>query len=852
MVETKTIVGISIVFIIVCVGAYFAFFNKSKGGGDDPDSGGGIKPAPPPPDTCGGIIKPVIKCDDGQQLICDKGKWRCQLKCETNDNPFPIEFRNCNNTDDIKCDEKGRYYCKGSAYCQHGGILYQDGCHCTFPYQGANCQCDSTPCGKGKMGEDCSCSTCCDPSTSIDGKCTRYGKKCEGDCQQEKGLHFVFDPKKGECVCPKGFSLQNGSCIPIDCGKNGTFNKDTNKCDCISSDWTGPLCDHKVCGDHGHMGSEGKCACDSGYAGSVCQFSRADCGGHGNPSVDQNDNLVCVCDPDYTGTHCKCKISDMPNITDTDKCRGVYQTCDDTTGKWVRGQNPCDKIYQQYGSGTTQDWAQACAPLLLTPDQQADKETISCVPQTCPSSQPDCPPQFHSYQTCDSPSVKNTCNSSGTCSYCVCSINNGIPSYSCQTPQQKSECGNIPPSGFCSDGSSPLPLSVGEGGSLSCLWACPGTVLPKDFALKQMGGVENINGTNAYWDTSSGTSVYPTMNMDSCMSNPSNLENISPFASGFRSLGGEYGFIKDYGKSTQQFISASNVPRNVMVYNYTNGKPLNGTNVVQTMIEDGYGCAKYTSYDLQTACKDDNGVSRGTFNQDCADINGKPLSCSDKNARIRYDTGSCSCNTYSSKVQGKDVPYKGKYCQYTDDETCHSLGIVKDDGTCDCVGNKYLNKTIPLTRMIKDGERIILENVQWTGYFITACDNTCKSSFCDGNSGELLKIDKDSKPLVFEVKIINIDYSTISVQLSVAGTTKNVYSNNVRCVSLIDKNVNPIDMTYIFNYSSNTPYISCGKYKLNLTFSSDNIVSGSGLVNNSPSCLWRIYKQCKEPNFDLS
>ena len=691
MPETKTIVLALVFIVVIGIGAYFAFFKKSSSDSSDSSGGsggGGVKPAPTtPPETCGGQLKPVIKCEDNQKLICDKGKWRCELKCESNNNPFPTTFTNCN-SDNIKCDENGIYYCKGSTECQNGGILYQDGCHCGSAFTGKQCQCSSTTCGKGKINEDCTCATCCDPSTSIDGKCKMYNgpaKKCEGNCEKEKGLNFVFDPKTGSCVCPKGFSLspENGICKPINCGTNGTLNDDTNKCVCKSADWSGALCNNKVCGEHGRMGPDGKCVCDAGYAGSVCQFSRADCGGHGNPSVDKNDNLVCVCDADYTGAHCRCKISDAPAITDTDKCRGIYQTCDDTSGRWVRGQNPCDKIYQQYGkdgNGTSQDWVQACAPLLLSQDQQKDNETISCKSNICPIGQPNCPPEFNAYKTCASSSVKNTCKSDGTCNYCVCSISNGVPSYSCQAPQSLSECGKIPPSGFCSDGSNPLPLSVGEGASLSCLWACPGTVLPKDFALKQLASVENIKGTNAYWDNSTKTSVYPTINMDACKDNPSNLENISPFASGFRSIGGEYGFINN----AKQFTSASKVPPNLIVYNYTNGQPLNNSNVVATMLQDGYGCAKPADYQSGTACRADNGVPRGQFTQNCTDLNGNPVPCSDSRARIRYDTGTCNCYTYSSSTQGKNVPYKGKYCQYSDNDNCSGNGTVDDNGNCAC------------------------------------------------------------------------------------------------------------------------------------------------------------------------
>ena len=153
MPETKTIVLALVFIVVICIGAYFAFFKKKSTVSTDGDGKGFVKTPPPPPETCGGQLKPVITCEDNQKLICDKGKWRCELKCESNNNPFPTTFNNCN-SDNIKCDENGIYYCKGSTECQNGGVLYQDGCHCGSAFTGKQCQCSSTTCGKGKTNED--------------------------------------------------------------------------------------------------------------------------------------------------------------------------------------------------------------------------------------------------------------------------------------------------------------------------------------------------------------------------------------------------------------------------------------------------------------------------------------------------------------------------------------------------------------------------------------------------------------------------------------------------------------------------------------------------------------------------
>jgi hypothetical protein len=340
------------------------------------------------------------------------------------------------------------------------------------------------------MNEDCTCSTCCDTSSLIDGKCKRYnGPKnmCEGDCEREKGAYFfVFDPVKGECICQKNFALDNGVCKPINCGANGTLDKEANKC-----------------------------VCKAGYAGSLCQFSRSDCRGNGNPSADANDNVSCICD-----------------------------------------------------------------------------------------------------------------------------------------------------------------------------------------------------------------------------------------------------------------------------------------------------------------------------------------------------------KTYSSTSQGKDVVYKGKYCQYNDNDACHSLGIVNDDGTCDCQGNRYLNKMVPLDGVLKGDARIIIESIAKPGYFITSCATGCSSNLCAANT-ELLKIDDKATPFLFDVNVMNIkDSNTVRAQLNLVGTTKKLYRSSPGCISLLADNPNDsrtIDPRTIFELNSNggKEYSITLKADSGLTVipklsagSPNNTVDINMVDTTSPYARWKIYRQCKEPNFD--
>ena len=95
-----------------------------------------------------------------------------------------------------------------AANCNNGGNVDVNGnCTCNVGYAGSSCQysnaanCNNR--GTVDANGNCTCSTCCDPSTLIAGKCKRYNgpaNKCEGDCEKEKGLNFVYDTSKGECV----------------------------------------------------------------------------------------------------------------------------------------------------------------------------------------------------------------------------------------------------------------------------------------------------------------------------------------------------------------------------------------------------------------------------------------------------------------------------------------------------------------------------------------------------------------------------------------------------------------------------------------------------------------------------
>jgi len=701
-----------------------------------------------PPDKCGDIPKPPANyCDPDQQLICDPKtqEWRCKSSCETKDNPFPYDFSFCE-TNNVKCDTNGKYYCK-SNYCKNGGVLYSNAngiCSCPPGFSGDKCQYDSRKCKGGELDPKTGkCISCCDSTTSYtytgkDGQtkiCNYYGDNCDQKCDD----NYAYDPNTGVCVCPNCFLEKDSKCSQLsDCCKNG--NIQNGKCVC-SNGWTGVNCDIPICGQYGTWNSTTKkCDClkDSNgisiAAGDRCQYTQDMCNGNGFP-VTFNGVPSCVCDSKFSGAHCKCDNTQRPKQGE-DPCRGISPYC--TDNGWDMKYLECDDIPKQSLYGTEQIWQKKCTNYLTGqtyPDYKVkcrrknnpDKDGINdffAGAATCNAAPTDdmlaeCR-QYNKdnnnqcYIPSDHPNSGSDKISDFFTSVCTCqqsSSSDGGVSYQCQPVTNTDQCGPYPPSGFCSNGN---PRCVNCGNSY--IWACNQSVLPKDCAKSvwKLNPNPIDNSDKVWYNTTTEikpNTVFPTINMDRCNTGLTPYNDLSDkieYQPGYKNLGSAKGFVTKIGTSDQKFYDIDD--KNIIVYNINANidKDNNKISFIDSnnkypfpdvdwseMHDQNTGCAKLKNFDPNqeenTKCATDSqGNPNGNFIQYCADSNYNIVDCGSNSAFYKTDKGYCKCNKYTSNAQPQNdsVEYKGRYCQYNDNDNCSGQGIVDDKGKCNCISYK--------------------------------------------------------------------------------------------------------------------------------------------------------------------
>jgi hypothetical protein len=89
---------------------------------------------------------------------------------------------------------------------------------------------------------------------------------------------FARDPNSGRCVCPPGYQLNNGTCIPIStesvncvCPENEYYDYNLKKCRCINGYYRDPMTGHCLieciyCGEFEVYNSTVEaCVCIPGY-----------------------------------------------------------------------------------------------------------------------------------------------------------------------------------------------------------------------------------------------------------------------------------------------------------------------------------------------------------------------------------------------------------------------------------------------------------------------------------------------------------------------------------------------------------------------------------------------------------
>jgi hypothetical protein len=599
----KIIISILLLSLLF-IGYYFLNKKTTK---KDLQPPGNAKKEPNQPDFCFGDIFPSISCDSNT-VICDPilKRWRCKLDCENPEtNPFPTDFQKCNITD-IKCDSNGNYYCDNN-YCKNGGKLYNnssDQCSCPEEYTGKTCEILKSICHNGNSDPDdpTKCSTCCDKTTSIGGKCRHYNgpqKTCENDCDAEK-KNSVYDGTK--CSCPGGFIEDGTGCkaTPDICNSDGTVQENGNNkigsnglCECKVG-WEGPICQTNKCGDHGTYNTTTlTCDCENGWSGNRCQYSRDSCSNHGDPQVnDKGEFIKCKCDEGWKGNKCTCEVAAKPTEDDLyHTCRGIYSEC--TDNGWKQTCKNCEGIYSYFGDENK--WREQCNSSIVTEvkgsSSYADDGWIAkCSPQSnCDDSQ-----KFTAERTCNStPTDSDLVNckredtyipwtdpnykpgeyakiSAGKTNVCVCSEEevSGKGLYPVWKPvpiTDDKRCGPMPPKGLCKSGDVVVDphciAPLGVNGTRA--WLCPGQTLPKDIVEEVWPSLKahELDNNKYYYTTKNGDSfntIYPTINMDQCYNAPyDQLTSISDFGPGYQTLNSEPGFVKGLSKDNQSgtFIS---------------------------------------------------------------------------------------------------------------------------------------------------------------------------------------------------------------------------------------------------------------------------------------------------------
>ena len=217
-------------------------------------------------------------------------------------------------------------FCQASTTCNgHGSCNAAGSCSCNTDFTGANCN----QCATNYYGP--SCTTFCQASTTCNG---------HGSCNSA-----------GSCSCNTGFT--GASCSQCATGFTGA-----NCNQCATNYYGYPSCTtfcqaSTTCGGHGSCNTAGSCACNSGFAGSNCQYSDAlNCSSHGTVGVHGN----CSCNTGFTGTQCNQCTTDYYGYPTCTYCE-ASTTCNGHGSCNSDGSCTCDSGFVgpncQYSNATT-------------------------------------------------------------------------------------------------------------------------------------------------------------------------------------------------------------------------------------------------------------------------------------------------------------------------------------------------------------------------------------------------------------------------------------------------------------------------------------------------------------------
>jgi hypothetical protein len=203
-----------------------------------------------------------------------------------------------------------------------------------------------------------------------------------GNCCVDTGLIYNesdYLPDSALCFCPP--NVLDAQCQDVDACANKACNAPNG------------LCDRGVCACYyGFTGDDCEIAPDPCDVG-LCEYcmprlcttewaAKTDCGAHG--AVDTNDQRLCVCSDDYTGTWCEnlpiygCTYGDAVNFNDAgtvDDGTCVAQAAPSTLPT-VGGLTVATVTLPAPIAGSLQEWSEHCSTPTIDPST-ASCETVA-------------------------------------------------------------------------------------------------------------------------------------------------------------------------------------------------------------------------------------------------------------------------------------------------------------------------------------------------------------------------------------------------------------------------------------------------------------------------------------------
>ncbi|CAC5408157.1 Fibropellin-3 [Mytilus coruscus] len=231
--------------------------------------------------------------------------------------------------------------CGSHGKCYDYSVRYQ--CICEAGWTGKHCDVNINECEENPNG----ClynGTCMD---EVNGYSCTCNQRFSGDRCKEKSDFCSTNP------CPEGICYENYDTLNFMCKCEDPYrNNADGTCEMI------PACDNVNC-INGTC-SNGKCDCETGFEGSLCQHNIDDCKNmpcqHGGTCTDMINSFDCHCANGYDGENCENNIDDCVGMctgsnVDTNNCRDMLNDYQCICKAGYTGKNcseEIDECLQQY------------------------------------------------------------------------------------------------------------------------------------------------------------------------------------------------------------------------------------------------------------------------------------------------------------------------------------------------------------------------------------------------------------------------------------------------------------------------------------------------------------------------